>query len=793
MLKTLRRKTFSDLRANRTQFLAVWFVVMLGTAFYGALYPSGVNMIRSFFKTYDELNYMNFQLQFEPSDAATADIARNIEGVQEVEGRWVEDAGLQINPDRQYLITLRLISMPDNGKPTVNKSEITDGRETRAENEVLLLKSFADHHEIIPGDRLTVYINNTSHELIVAGLAVNPEYLITGRSPASPFPTPSTFGVAWLGYTSLTRLTGSEGQINEVVVHLEGDSADEDTALTDRVRKELEAAYADMPGVVVLERTQTASGGIIDALMAGNVPIMIFFSGLFLVGSTVITSILLGRMVQSERQRIGTMRAMGITRRELVQHYLGYGLIIGITGGLVGSVLGYLNSFWVMGLFIDYIVGGTLPEFTNTPQIPFLLLGFAVTVTGSTLAGMYPAWAESGTSPGIALRPSAPKKTSRLSQMKLTFLPLPIRQAIRNLFRVPGRSVSTALGVALGAMMIFSAITMWDTIEESFGGYFAANAFDLRVDMQSLQPAEQLNTQIMQIEGVQGVDPALLGPVTIIRANGDPYDAFAVALDENTPFLELSTVEGKAAFSGGEGVWLGSNLARILEAEVGDDIRLEAFSQQRTVRVQGIVAAIMGTPVYIPRSLLVQWTPGNAFLTNAALIRTEAGKEDDVRDALVDLPGMVAVERFSEFEGDLNTYLEYFRVGTLTFGGFGFILTLALLFNTVSASLRERQDELSVLRALGTSAREITTIVLIELMVMVVIGIAIGLPLGYQMGAQLIAYYDTDVYSALTAATPLSIIAGLVSLVGIVLLSALPGLRAVQRFDLGAVSKSKSI
>ena len=42
-------------------------------------------------------------------------------------------------------------------------------------------------------------------------------------------------------------------------------------------------------------------------------------------------------------------------------HYLTFGLLIGVTGGLVGSVVGYLNSFVTMMPFIATIAGGYLP------------------------------------------------------------------------------------------------------------------------------------------------------------------------------------------------------------------------------------------------------------------------------------------------------------------------------------------------------------------------------------------------------------------------------------------------
>src|SRR5204862_122411 len=109
------------------------------------------------------------------------------------------------------------------------------------------------------------------------------------------------------------------------------------------------------------------------------------------------------------------------------------------------------------------------------------LLGFGVVALGSTFAGAYPAWTQSATPPGIALRPATPKTPNALSRAPLHFLPLVLRQTVRNLLRTPGRSLSTALGMVAGSMMVFSALAMWDTLNVRFDDYYRSNAFDLRV------------------------------------------------------------------------------------------------------------------------------------------------------------------------------------------------------------------------------------------------------------------------------------------------------------------------
>jgi putative ABC transport system permease protein len=794
MSKSLNRKLLGDLKVNWKQFLAVWVVVTLGVAFYGAFYPAGLNMGTSTFNTYDQLAYMDYQAHLTSAPPSVVDEVRAIPNVAAAEGRLVVDAGVRLDPDHTFLTELRLVSVPDSGEPTVNINDIPIGAPIQADGEILLLRRFAERHGLKPGDSLEVWINHQPHTFRIAGLVFNSEYLVAGRSREVPFPATSSFGVAWLRYSELARLAGAEDQINEIVVRLDPAHNAGGLEPNAAVRQALETTLKDYGLVFINSRIQTASGGVIDANVSGNMPTVIMFSSLFLIGAIAITSVLLGRLVESERQRIGTLRALGVRRGELVWHYTSFGLLIGLTGGLVGSVLGYFLSFMVIKNFNDALAGGYQPGFTNPPNIPFILLGYAIALLGVTLAGAYPAWIAANTPPGIALRPPTPKSPSALSRLPLGFLPIALRQTLRNLLRVPGRSLGAALGVLAGATMIFATFGILNSVDYSFEAYYASGAYDLRLSTTSLvMQADTLETEIKQIDGVSAVQAALLGPVTVTASGHSPFDTVALALDERDPFLKLETLSGAPAFSSADGVWIGHNLARVLDLHIGDRITLYAFEQERETQVLGIVSQVFGSPVFVPRRLMTQWTPGGIFPVNLALVRVQPGQAAEVRDQLAQVPGARAVEDYAQFVSDMREYVQYWRQTAVVFGFFGALLTLAVVLNAVNANLHEQRSELAILRSLGISRREIIVGVTLELLLMAALGIAIGIPLGREIGFYLVHNFDMDFYGILPHIAPVSYWLGAAALLGLVLLAELPGLRAVYQVDLGQVSKSQSI
>jgi putative ABC transport system permease protein len=788
MLKTLQRKARGDLKFNWKQFLAVWLVVVLGIGFYGAMYPAGVNLLATINNNYDQLAFMDYHIQLPPASRYAAELVRAVPGVAAVEDRLIVEGGVQLDPTHDYLTNLRLISLPADRALNVNRLDEPEGHALQHPDELLLLKRFADYHHIMPDNVLEVWINGEKHPMRVAGLVFSPEYLVAGRGPESPFPSMSSFGVAWLPYPVLSRLSGASGSINDMVVRLQAGLKP-----NDEIRAELDRALSRYEDVVIRARTQTSSGGVVQANVDGNFPVMASFSGLFLVGTIIITAILLARQVESERRRIGTLRALGVTRRELVLHYMTFGLLIGVTGGLVGSVTGYLNSFLTMMPFVAAIAGGYLPGFLNSPQFPFIMLGFVGIVLGTTLAGAYPAWKESGTPPGIALRPPTPSTPSGLSRIPLGGLPLPLRQTLRNLLRVPGRSLGTALGVMLGAMMVFSSLALLDTTISNFEVYYAIGQYDLRATSGVIRPIDDLEAEVKRIRGVKEAQGALAGVVSIPRPGQDDFSTLAVALDETHPLVKLETLAGVPAYSSSEGVWLGQNLKRVLSVNVGDVITVKALGEEKQARILGIVSYPLGSPMFIPRTLMEDWIPGGQMVANTALVRAEPGQVEAVRDKLADVPGMMAVENYHDFVADLRNYVQYWISMSMIFGLFGFVLTLAVILNTVSANLHEQRNELAILRSLGISRREIILVVLLELLIMAVIGIAIGVPLGREIGFWLAHSYDNDFYGMVTGLQPLTYVGGIGSLLAIVFLAAVPGLRSVQKMDLGQVSKSQSI
>ncbi|MBK8024268.1 MAG: FtsX-like permease family protein [Chloroflexi bacterium] len=807
-MTTLRRKLIGDLRGHAGAFFAVWLTVVLGLAFYGATYPAGVAMIASIQDSYEQLHFADFTARFARADAETLlAAAQAIDGVAAAQGRLIIDGELALSGEQ--VIALRLIDLPAASpleavtvaEPAVNLVAVMNGANIGAAGDLLLLQSFAVYHDLAPGDTVRVRIAEKWHDLKLAGLAAAPEYLVAGEDGNMPFPAPNSFTVGYMNRSTLSTLV----DIGEDTAAASGDARTSlteinslaltltDAADPEAVRAALAAALEPFEPEFIASRAETPSGGVIDANSKGNMAIAAFFSAMFLLISAVVMAVLLARLIDGERRRVGTMRALGLTQRETLLHYLGFPLIISVTGAVVGSIIGYLGSFGVAAMFIQTLTNGALPSFVNPPQWGYILFGFGIMLLLALVAGASPALRAAQTDPGLALRPVTPAGMGAHARLTVPGLPLAAQQALRNILRAPMRSVNTLIGVVLGCTLILAASGLADSTLRVVGVQFEQGVhYDFQVlwDTPSAEPMRRA-----PLEAVPAVNDAalvLIGPVTA-AFDGATLDTYALTLDQGTDFLTFAMLSGEPALSSGDAVWIGHNLARVLNADAGDTIRLTALGQTHEARIAGVVEQGIGSIVYLPSDLMRSWLPGGLPLVNAALVRADPAQIDAVRVALGDLPGVQSVESMARTRHDLNTYMSLYVDFSRTFVLFGFVLTLVVVFNTITVNLLERHEELMIMRTTGASLREIGAAVAWETLSITVVGILISLPLGWAALEGLLANYDLAFFGQLPAISPQSYAVAIAGIVLVILVAVLLSLRSLRRSNLGALSKTLSM
>ncbi|MFN3165364.1 MAG: ABC transporter permease, partial [Pseudohongiellaceae bacterium] len=201
MVAPLDKKLLRDLLRIKSQAAAIGLVIALGVLM--------LVMMNGLVNTLDETRrayYERYRLAdvFAPVRRAPENVLPKlaaIGGVVAVEGRVTGDALLDL-PGVAIPLRAQAISLPDFGAPQLNDISLSQGRliDPDRTDEILLLKSFAEARNLVPGDTLLATMNGSRRQFEIVGLAEAPEFIYT-TPPGELVPDDGRFAVMWMSQT----------------------------------------------------------------------------------------------------------------------------------------------------------------------------------------------------------------------------------------------------------------------------------------------------------------------------------------------------------------------------------------------------------------------------------------------------------------------------------------------------------------------------------------------------------------------------------------------------------------
>ena len=183
-----------------------------------------------------------------------------------------------------------------------------------------------------------------------------------------------------------------DDQVSTYWIYLK-DGADSD-AVTDNLRNLKPAGYLQISDNRSLLRLSLR---IFDQAFAVTTLLRWLTTGVAFVG---VFSALLALQLERVRE-MGILRALGLTPRQLWGQILAETACLGILAGVLAIPVG-ITMGWLLIEVINHRAFGWTLEMTIDGSI--LVGGVALAVTAAVLAGLYPAWKMSRTSPAEALR-----------------------------------------------------------------------------------------------------------------------------------------------------------------------------------------------------------------------------------------------------------------------------------------------------------------------------------------------------------------------------------------------------
>jgi putative ABC transport system permease protein len=644
--------------------------------------------------------------------------------------------------------------------------------------------------EVGLGDTLTI----AGQEATVVAIVVSPEYLWPARDEQSMFTAPKTFAVVFADEEVLESLDAPL-ILDQTLVLYDSDADRDDVDSTVEGMARSANASATQP------LANQPSNNAISTEIAGLQSMAVAFPVLFLAAAGMAIYVLITRLVFSQRGVIGTLRSLGVSNRTMSRHYRSYGIRLGLVGAAIGAVLGGLMGRGMTALYIQ-IFG--IPDLVAAVHIPTVVIALAFGAGAGALASIAPSRTVMRLEPAEAMRGDAPVAGGKMSIFERVIPPLrnaPVRwrMTLRGIGRNKKRSATMIIGVVLAMTLILATAGMMDSMLRAMDLQFGEISREDATVVFEVLVTDDVLGEIAAVAGVAEVEPVIGLAATIAKSD----KSFSTVMNG----YERGTVmHGFPEALPVEGAFVGHAMADILDAEVGDVVRITFGDLDTTITttIERFLDEPLGTVAYMSiealENAIAAENPAvtSEVLASPAITTAQTQFNDGVTSSLVlsdikEVDGVATAVDSTKLRETVDDFQAFFYAFIGLMMAFGGAMAFALIFNTISVNVAERSSEFASMRANGLTHRRVASLIAGENTILTAMGIVPGLIVGYlAAGAFLRSLADEQMPLQLWI-SPLTWVGTVVAMFVVAGLSLIPAVRAIKRINVGEIVRERSV
>lgn len=367
LIKRLPREFKSDLG----KYLVMFLFMTAAIGFISGFLVAGSSMIKAYNESFDKYNIEdgNFELSQEADDALIERIEK--EDVTIYENYYVEKDVTQKNGENITESTLRIFK----NRKDVDKICVMKGELPVNSNEIAIDRMYADNNKINVGDNIKM----SGKEYKVTGYVALSDYSALFSDNSDMMFDSVKFGVAIVTDECFDKL--SDVNVHYVYSWKYDNKPDNDTEEKEQSDKFLKKIGAT--GLVTnytpayLNQAIHFTG---DDLGSDKSMIEVLLYVIIVILAFVF-AVTTNNTITKEANVIGTLRASGYKKSELLGHYITMPVIVTILAAIIGNILGYTyfknivaNMYYGSYSLPTYVTIWNAEAFIKTTVIPLILM-----------------------------------------------------------------------------------------------------------------------------------------------------------------------------------------------------------------------------------------------------------------------------------------------------------------------------------------------------------------------------------------------------------------------------------
>lgn len=720
LIKRIPKELIGDWK----KYLIVFAFLVLTIGFVSGMYVANESMM----KAADEsvTKYEREDGHFEWSEKADSDLIKDVESGEQVDmsaitGKEEEDASdvpviiyenffrnekEDNNNDGKNDGTVRVFAKTDD----INLACVLDGRLPENENEIAVDRMHADNVDMKVGD--TIRVDGEKFEVV--GLIAYVNYSTLHEKTTDLMFDAIKFDVAMVTDEGFDRLGES---IHYAYAWKYKDApADEkeEKALSDDFRKVLAAQtmlhgnelkdYVPSYGNPAINFATDDMGS--DMSMGGVILDILIIIIAFIFGVTI------SNTITKESSTIGTLRASGYTRGELVRHYLSMPVIVTFLAAIVGNILGYtVFKNVVVGMYYNsyslptYETVWNPDAFVKTTVVPIILM-FVVNLIVIVRMLRH--------TPLQFLRHDL-KKSKRKKAIRLPHWKFMSRFRVRIMFQNISNYLILFVGICFIMVMLAMAVGMPDTLT-----YYQKHASNLMFTKYQyvLKTYQNADGSIVTTDNEDAENFAMKSLVKRSDALDEEISTYGVV--DDSQYIEISDLESLEKNE----VYISNSYADKYGIAIGDTIKLEEKYTDDTYnfKVCGIYEKCQSIAVFMP---IDQYRKVFDLDDDAFSGFFSDSKITDIDSDMIasTITKRDITKMCDQLDHSMGSYMQYFQVLCI-------LLSMAMIYLLTKLIIEKNENAISMTKILGYENREIASLYLLSttivMLVIDVLTVAVG-------------------------------------------------------------------
>lgn len=501
---------------------------------------------------------------------------------------------------------------------------------------------------------------------------------------------------------------------------------------------EQQLADLEVPKWMVMDRSYHSSSSSffsdVDKLEAITTVFPVFF---FLVAALVALTTMT-RMVDDERLQIGTLKALGYRRSQIMFKYLFYAWTATLAGGIMGLAFG----FTVIPIVIwnAYATMYTIPGFHCLFHGSIALISVGAALLCTSIA----TWDACGRTlhewTARLLLPKAPAAGKRIFLERIT--PIWKRMSFthkvtaRNLFRYKKRFFMTVVGVAGCTALLVTGFGLKDSIgdivSKQFGDIFT---YDF---MLTLSSEKAVNSEDFQsvMDDPQNVESYLLAHQERlnIKYGDDHYNMYLFVPEDSSRmpnFIDLHERKSRNAVPlTDEGIVITEKFSSRTGLKEGDTLTLtNEEGHSGDFVITGIAENYVENYTYITPEVyrhtfgdepsinsVVAFLPGNTHAIS-----------EELSSSLLQIKNVAGLTELQALRKSLDDTLHSINYVVYVIILCAGMLAFVVLYNLMNINIAERSKEIATIKVLGFYQNEVQNYIYRESNILALIGMVVGL------------------------------------------------------------------